>query len=119
MKSKGKIDSKAIQQLLIDHAEKFVIGAVSVLFLLLAWKTVALEGYKSQPKDLQEAASAAQSTMARGPMPPPPPPLVPPYGRMIEKFKEPIPREKYVWVGPVLPKFITQLRLRGAEDFAH
>ena len=43
MKSKRKIDTKAIKQFFIDHTEKIVIGAVGLMFLYFAYSAVMLQ----------------------------------------------------------------------------
>ena len=54
MKSKTKLDPKVIQQFLIDHTEKFVLGLVAAVFLLFTYQSVTLSGYAKKPDELQD-----------------------------------------------------------------
>ena len=70
MKSKRKLDKKAIQQFFIDHTEKIVIGAVGLVFLYFAYSAVMLQvndSYKKAPKDLEDAVAKAQATITDRP----------------------------------------------------
>ena len=70
MKSKRKLDAKAIKQFFIDHTEKIVIGAVGLMFLYFAYSAVMLQAndsYTKAPKNLDEAVQAAVHTMEIGP----------------------------------------------------
>ena len=73
MKTKRKIDKKAIQQFFIDHTEKIVIGLVGLLFLYFAYNAVTLQvndSYKPTPETLKQLTASAQgrndATVPRG-----------------------------------------------------
>jgi len=114
MKSKRKIDKKAIQQFFLDHTEKIVIGMVGLLFLYFTYSAVMLQvndSYKQTPETLKQAITTAQSTISSGTsggdkleklFP------VPPYDREIDEFKRPLDpapwRAEIPWNVNVVPR---------------
>ncbi len=113
MKSKRKLDAKAIKQFFIDHTEKIVIGAVCLLFLYFTYSAVMLQAndsYKKVPDNLIEAVKAADRTIRTGPTtktvvweaP------IPPYAQHIEHFKVALDIKQYpsgpAWQPILLPQ---------------
>ena len=118
MKSKRKLDAKAIKQFFIDHTEKIAIGVVGLLFLYFTYSAVMLQAndsYKKEPKNLAEAVQAAQTTMVAGPKleTPVTEAPIPPYAKHIERFKEPEDASKYSITEPIYPVTIAQRNPRG------
>ena len=111
MKSKRKIDTKAIKQFFIDHTEKIVIGAVGLMFLYFAYSAVMLQvndSYKKVPKDLEDAITTAKNTIQIGPRNKTPvaETPIPPYAEEIDTFKRPLnpneyPFDKSIIIAPV------------------
>ena len=92
MKSKRKLDAKAIKQFFIDHTEKIAIGVVGLLFLYFTYSAVMLQAndsYKKEPKNLTDAVQAAEKTMTVGPTSKTPETEapIPPYANITERFK--------------------------------
>ncbi len=67
MKSKKKFDPQVLQQFFIDHAEKFVVGLVAVVFLFFTYQAVTLKGYATKPDELQTRTKDASDKIAAGP----------------------------------------------------
>ncbi len=80
MKAKKKFDPKVIQQFIIDHTEKFVIGLVGLLFLYFTYNSVTqLPPYDQKPGKLESDINAASARLQKGPDTPNLP-TFPPYG---------------------------------------
>ncbi len=117
MKSKRKIDKKAIQQFFLDHTEKIVIGLVGLLFLYFTYSAVMLQvndSYKQTPETLKQAITTAQGTMNSGislgkidllfP--------VQPYAEKIDEFKRPLDPKPWVWNQPPYVNVVPPNKLR-------
>lgn len=118
MKSKRKIDTKAIQQFFIDHTEKIVIGAVGLMFLYFAYSAIALQvndSYKKVPEDLKQAVTKAQATIAAGPRNITAVGVTPirPYAEEIDHFKRPLEANNYRFDKALIVAPVGQRRLRG------
>ena len=118
MKSKRKIDTKAIQQFFIDHTEKIVIGAVGLMFLYFAYSAVTLQindSYKKVPKDLEDAITTAKNTIQIGPRNKTPvaETPIPPYAEEIDTFKRPLDPDKYPFDKSIIVPPVGQRHPRG------
>jgi hypothetical protein len=115
MKSKTKLDPKVIQQYLIDHTEKFVVGLVAALFLLFAYDSFALNGYTKKPEELKSATDAASARIARDPDTNKPP-VVLHYADMIDDARRTIDPGAYPMPPRLCWKPIAPRRLRNAPQ---
>ena len=59
MKVKIKLDKEAVKQFAILHAEKFVFGLVTLLFLVFVYSALNRERWPSGPETLSDLAKAA------------------------------------------------------------
>ncbi len=68
MKAKKKFDPKVIQQFIIDHTEKFVIGLVGLLFLYFTYNSVTqLPPYDQKPGKLESGHQRGLCQAPKGP----------------------------------------------------
>jgi hypothetical protein len=107
MKAKTKFDPKVVQQFVIEHTEKFVMGLVAVLFLFFAYRSYVVvgNGYQRKPEELKAATKAAFDKIALGPATKKPPapttkpvpdgPDFPLYAKIIDDHKLSIDAAKY------------------------
>ena len=74
MKAKKKFDPKVIQQFIIDHTEKFVIGLVGLLFFYFTYNSVThYPPYDPRSRENSRAyINAASARLLKGPDTPKP-----------------------------------------------
>jgi hypothetical protein len=120
MKSKTKFDPKVIQQYLIDHTEKFVMGLIALAFLFFAYRSFVLagSGYQKKPKDLADATQKAMATIDRGPTTHTAAKVCefPPYASIIDAYKVSVDPAKYPTPLGFYPIVIPQPRGRRTPE---
>jgi hypothetical protein len=104
MKSKKKFDPKVIQQYLIDHTEKFVVGLVAALFLYFSYQSFLLPRYDKTTDILKTATSAARERVDKGGSATPErlkkATEFPPYAEIIDAARKPVLSEAYPMPNP-------------------
>jgi hypothetical protein len=119
MKAKKKFDPKIIQQFVIDHTEKFVIGVAAALFLYFTYNSLtSLPPYKEKPETLDKATAAAAAKLVSGPLTKKAAEVAkfPAYGDMIDQFKTPVDPHAYPMKDPLYWKQYSPLRLRPTPE---
>lgn len=64
-KPKIKFDATKIKQFLINHGEKLVLGLCGLIFLMLIYGMLGLEGMNSTPQDLRNKVDQARDKLNR------------------------------------------------------
>jgi hypothetical protein len=118
MKAKKKFDPKVIQQFLIDHTEKFVVGLVAAVFLFFAFQSFVLPRYDKTTETLKAATASAQERVNHGG-----PANIgiikektqfPEYKNIVDGARRPVDPDLYPMAKPIMIMPTERLRLRGA-----